>query len=91
MRQTWRDQIRPLVAAVIARVGTDDMKALRLALIDARPSWVSGASWMTKVWRDEVNQQLGIKAERKRVEAQQKELASGQTYLFEDEQAATSA
>lgn len=59
MATTWRDRIRPLIAEVIERVGRSNPKALKKALLDARPNWVTGASWMTKVWRDEVKCQLG--------------------------------
>lgn len=79
---TWRDKIRPLVAEIIAAVGTSDMKALRRALIEGRPSWVSGASWMTKVWRDEVNTQLGIKAARKAERRRSKQQLDGHPWLF---------
>jgi len=58
---TWRNKIRPLVSQIIKRVGRDDMKALKKALIEGRPSWVCACSWQTKIWRDETNRQLGRK------------------------------
>lgn len=56
---TWRDQIRPLVAEIIAQVGINDEKKLRRALLDERPVWVRTTSHMSKIWRDEVRRQVG--------------------------------
>lgn len=80
---TWRDEIRPLVAAIIADVGRDDMRALRRALIDRRPHWVKYCYHQTKIWRDEVNQQLGIKAQRKAAERAKAEAADDRPRLFD--------
>lgn len=87
---TWRDHIRPIVAEIVERVGRDDPKALRRALLNERPYWVKQASHMTKVWRDEVNFQLGIKQKRqaekskqKAIEAMQAEAEAGQSFLFD--------
>lgn len=77
MRATWRDQIRPIVAEIIEHYGTEDMKLLRKKLVEHRPGWAE-ASWMLKVWRDEVNDQLGIKAARERAKKQALFEASGQ-------------
>ena len=54
----WRDEARPIIAAVIARVGKSDLKALKRALREAFP-W-GDVSWPRKVWRSEVRIQLGI-------------------------------
>lgn len=83
---TWRDKIRPMVAEIIEHYGRDDMKALRKALIAHRPHWVSGASHMTKIWRDEVNVQLGIKESRKAAKERKKDEAAGQSFMFKEGQ-----
>jgi hypothetical protein len=54
---TWRDKIRPLVSDIIKRVGNGDVKALKQALLEGRPTWVRTCSHQTKVWRDEVKRQ----------------------------------
>lgn len=57
---SWRDRARPVIQAVIKRVGTADMKALRAAISDAYPF---GPREMHpyKIWCDEVRRQLGLK------------------------------
>lgn len=62
---TWRDKIRPLVRSIIDRVGRENVKKCKRALIEERPSWVSQCSWQTKIWRDETNKQLGLKRSKK--------------------------
>jgi hypothetical protein len=62
---TWRSKIRPIVKAIIDRVGRDNVKELKRALISERPGWVSTCSWQTKIWRDEVNKQTGWKKKHK--------------------------
>lgn len=54
---SWRDQIRPRIAAVIKANGTDDIKRLRKALRDAYP-YGEKARWPYKVWCSEVRRQL---------------------------------
>lgn len=74
----WRDMIAPMVAEIVAEVGTDDLPKLKKALGERRPSWVSDASWLLKVWRDEVNKQtpLGrLKVERAKL---REDAATGQ-------------
>jgi len=46
-------------------MGRENIKELKRALIEERPSWVSNCSWQTKIWRDEVKQQLGLKKQKK--------------------------
>ena len=58
-RWTWRDDLRPRVAEVIARVGRDDMKALRAALREAYP-FGDQKGWLYKVWCSEFRTQLGL-------------------------------
>ncbi len=55
---TWRDHARPIIAKVIARVGRDDVKALRRALREAYP-FGERRYWPYKVWCDEVRRQRG--------------------------------
>lgn len=57
---SWRDRLRPIIADVIAEVGTDDMKRLRKAL---RERWDFGPREYHpyKVWLDEIRVQLGLK------------------------------
>ena len=57
MTATWRTHAAPIIARVIAEVGTDDMKALRKALREAYPFW-ERKYWPYKVWCDEVKRQI---------------------------------
>jgi hypothetical protein len=57
MPTTWRQRLAPIVARIIAEVGTSDMKALRKALAAQRPP----ESWLYKVWLSEIRNQLKIK------------------------------
>ncbi len=60
---TWRERARPIIAKVIAEVGTSDMPALKRALREAFP-W-GDVSWPRKVWRSEVRCQLGLERPKK--------------------------
>ena len=58
---TWRDQIRPIVAAIISeakRLGLNP-KQTRQALRNSKPGWVSMQHWPYRVWRSECRIQLG--------------------------------
>jgi hypothetical protein len=65
---TWRDTLRPVIAAVLAEHGpvgrTPDEKACTLAL---RLAWAPykadlvAPGYAYSIWRDEVNRQLGKK------------------------------
>ena len=57
---TWREHCRPIIAKVIAEVGTDDIKKLRKALREAYP-YYRELCWPYKVWCDEINVQFGKK------------------------------
>lgn len=84
---TWRDMIRPIVADVISRVGLDDPKALRRALLDARPIEVLTCSWQAKIWRDEVRQQTGIKSKLIAAKKRAADVQRGQQFfIFKQEQ-----
>lgn len=57
---TWREDARPIIAAVIARVGKSDLPALRRALREAFP-WGERKYHPYRMWLDEINVQLGTK------------------------------
>ena len=59
-RETWRDKARPIIAAVIAKYGTDDLRFLRSALRDAYP-FGERKYHPYRMWCDEVKVQLGLK------------------------------
>lgn len=59
MRTTWRDTFAPTIAAIIAH--HSDPPDRKRALNAARHRQCGGASWLNKVWRDEVAKQLGLK------------------------------
>ena len=61
---TWRDQARPIIAAVIAKYEGADLRFLRSALRDAYP-W-GPLSHPYKIWCDEVRVQLGLKPKKER-------------------------
>jgi hypothetical protein len=77
---TWREDARPIIAEVIARVGTSDMKALRRALREAFP-W-GDVSWPRKIWRDEVKVQLGTKKKTRRGKRKSRRSDEDQPTLF---------
>ncbi|HWQ07902.1 MAG TPA: hypothetical protein VN436_02300 [Holophaga sp.] len=54
---TWRDVAGPIIARVIAKVGTEDVPALRRALREAYP-FEERKYWPYKVWLSEVKRQL---------------------------------
>jgi hypothetical protein len=56
----WRDKARPIIAAVIAEIGTGDEKALRKALRAAYP-FGPREYHPYRIWCDEINVQLGKK------------------------------
>ena len=57
---SWRDAARPIIAGVIARVGTDDLRALRAELRKAFP-WGERKYHPYKIWLGEVRVQLKLK------------------------------
>lgn len=85
---TWRDNFRPLIAEIVARVGKGDMKALRQALRDSWDEQGMGPRQYHpyKIWCDEVKLQLGIrkpKAREQKPTPALRELESGgQERLF---------
>ena len=87
MSATWRDLARPIIARVIAEVGTSDRKRLRVALRDAYP-WGPREYHPYKIWCNDIRVQLGEveKPERKKREKKPAEPKPaeqrGQTMLF---------
>lgn len=75
-RTTWRDRYRPIVADVIAKIGTQDLRSVRRALRSAFPG--PRAYHCLKIWRDECRLQLGLKPKKPprnlRPDPQQKDL-----------------
>lgn len=57
---TWRDEARPIIASVIAEIGTSDERQLRAALRKAYP-WGPREYHPYKIWLDEIRVQLGKK------------------------------
>ena len=84
MGATWRDLARPIIAKVIAEVGTSDRKRLKAALREAYP-WGPRELHPYKIWCNEIRVQLGEveKPERKK-RAKPTAIAEqqGQTMLF---------
>ena len=60
---TWRDEARPIIAAVIAKYEGADLRFLRSALRDAYP-WGPRENHPYKIWCDEVRVQLGLKTKK---------------------------
>lgn len=56
--RSWRDRARPIIAAVIARVGTEDRTQLRKSLRDAFP-FGPRQYHPYKIWLHEIRVQLG--------------------------------
>lgn len=57
-RTSWRDECRPIIAAVIATWSAAGEKAIRKALVAAYP-WGEKKDHPYKIWCDEINVQLG--------------------------------
>jgi hypothetical protein len=55
---TWRDEARPIIARVIATVGTSNRKQLKAALREAYP-WGERAYHPYRIWCNEIRVQLG--------------------------------
>lgn len=63
--KTWREQARPIIAAVIARVGTEDNHRLRKALWYAYP-FGPREHYPYKVWLSEIRRQLGKEKDKRK-------------------------
>jgi hypothetical protein len=55
---SWRDEAKPIIARVIAEVGTEDRRRLRAALLAAYP-WGQRAYHPYRIWCHEIRVQLG--------------------------------
>lgn len=79
---TWRDQARPIIARVIAEVGTTDRPALRRALRAAYP-WGQRQYHPYRIWCHEIRVQLGeVEPQGRRPRVRAVEPSLGQRQLF---------
>jgi hypothetical protein len=81
---TWRDEARPIIAGVIAAVGTGDRARLRASLREAYP-WGERSYHPYRIWCHEIRVQLGEvepPGRRPRVRVRAVEPSSGQRQLF---------
>lgn len=80
---TWRDKFRPMIAELIEEKFADvkDIRKLRTLLNRECPFYYQASSWMMKVWRDEVAEQIGTKARRKAAQRWQADVTRGQKFL----------
>lgn len=80
---TWRDQARPIIAGVIATVGTADRKRLKAALREAYP-WGPREYHPYRIWCHEIRVQLGeVPPPGTRTKATTAAPCAGQQALFE--------
>jgi hypothetical protein len=80
---TWRDVVRPIIAAVLRKLGRGrrvDRRRAEAALFVAYP-WPDRRGRRYQVWRDEVRIQLGLRRPRLRCLSQRPDLP-GQKRLF---------
>lgn len=79
----WREKVKPIIASVIADVGTSDMAKLRQALRDAFP-FGPRQYHPYKIWLDEINVQLGLKKTtvRRKGRVAREPITGGQRELF---------
>ena len=72
MRNTWRDHIRPIIAAVLAENKGKDQATIRKALKDAYP-FGERKYHPYKIWLSEIRNQLGKgKSKKKKAEPNSK-------------------
>lgn len=76
---TWRDKARPIIARVIADIGTDDRRKLRRELRKAFP-WGERKMHPYRIWCHEIRVQLG---ELRRTRASVISPMTGQGKLFD--------
>lgn len=76
---TWRNKARPIIASVIAEVGTSDIRKLRRELRKAFP-WGERKLHPYRIWCDEIRVQLG---EVRRFRARGISPMTGQGKLFD--------
>lgn len=83
---TWRDEARPIIAGVIATVGTANRKRLKAKLREAYP-WKPREYHPYRIWCHEIRVQLGEvqptgRRPSVRVPVRAVEPSSGQRQLF---------
>lgn len=78
MRESWRDQVRPLIAQILEQCEGMDMKAKRKALREGFP-FGERKYHPYKIWLDECKVQLKLKVNWRE---KQVESAPGQMDLF---------
>jgi hypothetical protein len=79
---SWREDARPIIARVIAEVGTANRRRLRAALRDAYP-WGQRHYHPYRIWCHEIRVQLGeVEPPGRRPRARAVESSSGQRQLF---------
>lgn len=83
MKATWRGEFAPTIAGIIAAHPSRG-RDLKRALNEARKRHCREASWLNRVWRDEVNVQLGLKrpADERATAARKHKPAPGQLELL---------
>jgi len=87
--RTWRQRAASVVADVIARVGTDDVKLAKCELRKAYP-FGERKYYPYQVWLDEVNLQLGLRRPENRAFSRRRKMelpAPGQLTLFDKHEA----
>jgi hypothetical protein len=65
MSESWRDILRPIIAAVIEKHGAGNMPLLREKLRYAFP-YSGRKNHPYKIWLDEIRVQLGLKKKKRR-------------------------
>jgi hypothetical protein len=60
MNGLWRDACRPIIAEVIERFGTEDIRLLRAELLKVYP-FGAKENFPYKVWLDEIKKQIELK------------------------------
>lgn len=78
---TWRDVARPIISRVIQEVGTEDHKALRVALREAYPFGLRQYH-PYKIWCHEIRVQLGEVRMKSRDVEKRRSPCDGQLSLF---------
>lgn len=86
MQSSWRNKAAPIIAKLIAELGTQDMPKLRVALSQAYPFGLKRYH-PYKIWLDEIRDQLGTKRAQQKSQNEQRQAEqdqqSGQQRLFQ--------
>lgn len=78
---TWRDVVRPIIAAVLRKLGPRYSTKRKERVLFGHYPWPERRSRRYHVWRDEVRIQLGQRPDRPRTRSQPLDLP-GQRRLF---------